>query len=92
MIEIDALMCGLTHEDIWVNLKPYQVLEYIKRYKEKELEKLQIECNLQFNLLWGVYYAIHNPEKLSKKPIEITKKQSIKPMTEEELCLAIDAL
>jgi hypothetical protein len=86
-------LCGLTHEDVWFNLKPYQVIEYIKRYREKELEQLQIQCNLQHNLLWGIYYAVHNPKKLSTKPIEIlTKKNQIKPMTEEELCLAIDAL
>lgn len=85
-------MCGLTHEDIWVNLKPYQVLEYIKRYKEKEIERLQVECNLQHSLLWGIYYAVHNPKNLPREPIKVGKNNTKRYMTEEELCKAIDAL
>lgn len=86
------MLCGLTHDDIWT-LQPYQVIEYIKRYKEKEIENVQIQLNLQHNLIWSVYYAIHNPKKLQEKPIDIIKKsKKPKEMTDAELCLAIDAL
>ena len=85
------MLCGLTYEDVWVNLKPIQVKEYIDAYEKREQMKIQI----QYNLCWlnGVYNHIskYNGKNFPKKPEQIYKPEE-KYQTDEEQELMLDIL
>lgn len=89
------MLCGLTHEDFWVNLTPKQVLEYIEKYYARKEQNIQIAVNLLWEHSYNTMIAIQQPSKFPTKPREVVvveKEKTNKLMTDEELERAIDML
>lgn len=84
------MLCGLNYEDIWVNLKPIQVKEYIEQYYKRK----QVDIQTQYNLCWlnAVYNHIskYNGKNFPEKPEQVYKEE--KHQLDEEQELMIDIL
>lgn len=84
------MLRGLSYEDVWVNLKPIQVKDFIDKYDKIEKNKIQI----QYNLCWlnGLYthIAIHNGKSFPEKPEQIYSEDSQKEQTDAEQEIMID--
>ncbi len=84
------MLRGLSYEDVWVNLKPIQVKDFIDKYDKIEKNKIQI----QYNLCWlnGLYthIAIHNGKSYPEKPEQIYSEDAPKEQTDAEQELMID--
>ena len=85
------MLRGLSYEDVWVNLKPIQVKDFIDKYDKIEKNKIQI----QYNLCWlnGLYthIAIHNGKSYPEKPEQIYENSGTpKEQTDAEQDIMID--
>lgn len=87
-------MIGITYEDFWINLKPYQVIEYIEGYKELKEVEIQQQYNLIHELGYYVWLANNNPKKFPNKPREIVKPKvsAVRVQSDEEQNRMIDLL
>ena len=85
------MLCGLSYEDVWINLKPIQVKEYIEQY----MHRRNCEIQIQYNLCWlnAMYNHIskYNGKNFPKKPEQVYKQEE-KYQTDEEQELMIDIL
>ena len=85
------MLCGLTYEDVWVNLKPIQVKEYLEGYRER----IKIERQNQYNLCWlnalYTHISLHNGKAFPQQPEQIyTEKSKQTEQTEAEQEIMID--
>lgn len=85
----------MSYEDIWVNLKPKEVKEYIKQCDGAEKAKIQLEYNLVWLAAMYSHISVHNPKAFPSKPIQIFREeenQNKPAQTEEEQNAVIDFL
>ena len=85
------MLCGLSYEDVWVNLKPIQVKEYIEKYYENK----KIDLQIQYNLCWlnALYTHIsrYNGKSFPQQPEQIyTEKSKQTEQTDAEQDIMID--
>lgn len=78
------MLCGLSYEDVWVNMKPIEVKEYVEQYNKNKMMEYQI----QYNLCWlnALYNHIskNNPKDFPKKPEQIYKEEQSYQSDEEQ--------
>lgn len=76
-----------------MNLKPYQVFEYIAMKDEEKQDLVQLGCNFVWLVSMYTRLAVHSPKNLPKEPIKI-KNESVKDtlQTQEEQDAIIDSI